>query len=131
MRGLDFVIAAVASIVAAAMHGYIFTLESVLFSRPRTQRMFEYATDDLPALRLWAFHQGVYNLLIGSTALAGAVALLTGSTTVGITLVISASTFMIGAALALIAADRRHARIPGLVAQALPPIVALITLAFA
>ncbi|MFG1608701.1 DUF1304 family protein [Actinoplanes sp. NPDC049265] len=121
-------IAAGASLVAAALHGYIFARESLLFSRPSTQRMFEVAAADVPAVRLWAFHQGVYNLLLGTTALAGAAATVIGATTTGATLITASALSMIVAAAALLAADRRRARLPGFLTQAVPAATALLAI---
>jgi putative membrane protein len=120
-----------ACVSATAAHGYVFARESLLFSRPSTQRMFEVAAADVGAVRLWAFHQGVYNLLLGATSLAGAIGVLAGASTAGPALVVASSTSMIVAAVTLVAADPRRARIPGLVAQALPPSVALLALTLA
>jgi putative membrane protein len=117
--------------VAAALLGYVFVRESLLFDQPSTRRMFEVAPEQAGAIRLRAFHQGVYNLLVGTTALVGAIALLDGATTVGITLIVAAGSFMVIAAIALVVADPRRGRIPGLFAQALPPAVALFALALA
>ncbi|MFI5916560.1 DUF1304 domain-containing protein [Dactylosporangium sp. NPDC051541] len=131
MTGVLTMMVAGAMSVAAAMHGYVFVRESVLFSRSSTRRMFEVAPEHAGAIRLWAFHQGVYNLLLGTTALVGAIALLAGASTIGVTLIVAAGVFMIVAAVTLVVADPRRVRVPGLFAQALPPSVALVALALA
>ncbi|HEY3688332.1 MAG TPA: DUF1304 family protein [Streptosporangiaceae bacterium] len=120
-----------ASILASATHGYIFAKESILFPRPRTQAMLEVAAEHATAVRLWAFHQGIYNLLLGTVAVAGAVAMAAGAFTIAATLIVTFSVSMIVAAASLFAADARRARVPGLIAQALPAVSALVALAFA
>lgn len=129
MTGALTVVVAGAVSVAAATHGYVFVRESLLFSRPSTRRMFEVTPEHAGAIRLWAFHQGVYNLLLGTTALVGAIALLSGASIVGDTLIVAASLSMITAAVTLLLADPRRLRVPGVFAQALPPFVALVALA--
>jgi putative membrane protein len=123
---VSIAVAVCASVVAAVLHGYIFVLESLMFSRAGTQQMFEVAAADAPAVRLWAFHQGIYNLLLGATALAGAAAAAAGATTAGLTLMTAAGIFMVLAAVALVAADPRRARLPGFLAQAGPSAATLL-----
>jgi len=120
--------AAAAILVAAALHLYVFVHESILFSRPATQRMFEIAPEDVSAVRLWAYHQGVYNALLAGVAIAGTVLLLGGDRRAGAALVIAAALSMIAAALALLLADRRRARLTGFVAQSAPAAVSLVLL---
>ena len=123
------VLAAVAMIVATALHLYVFAHESILFTRPATQRMLEVEPQHAAAVRLWAFHQGVYNALLAGAALVGAVALLAGDEQLGLPLTLPAAVSMIAAAFALLVADRRRARVPGFLAQALPAAIALALLA--
>jgi putative membrane protein len=122
------VLAAAAMVAAAALHLYVFARESLLFSRPSTQRMFEVEALQATAVRLWAYHQGIYNALLGGVAAAGAVALLLGDRTVGATLTIASGVSMIIAAATLVMADRRPSRIPGLLTQAVPPAAGLLLL---
>ena len=61
------IIIVAASLVAAAAHGYIFFRESVLFTRPSTVRMFDVPAEHAAAVKMRAFHLGIYNLLLGTT----------------------------------------------------------------
>jgi putative membrane protein len=124
-------VAATAAATAAVVHSYMFVKESLQFSRPQTLRMLEVPVEDAGAVRLWAFHQGVYNLLLGATATAGGTLLLTGFRVAGSTLLAAAAVSMTAAAAALLAADPRPQRIPGFLAQAAPALTALIALAAA
>lgn len=122
-------IAAVVMLAAAAMHWWMFAQESVLFPRrPGTQRMLDVAPGAVPAVRLWAFHQGVYNFLLGAIGVAGSLLLLASQAAIGATLLVAAAVSMIAAAGALLAVDCRRQRLPGFAAQALPAVIALITL---
>lgn len=122
------IVATVAMLVATIAHVFMFARESLLFQRPSSQRMLEIQPAHASAIRLWAYHQGIYNLLLGGTGLAGALALLAGGAEAGVALILAAAVSMITAAVALLAVDRRVARIPGFLAQAVPPSVALLAL---
>jgi putative membrane protein len=125
---MEPLLAAATGLAAAGMHAYIFTLESVRFSRTATLRMLEVQPQHADAVRLWAYHQGVYNLLLALTAAAGAALALTGDPLPGRTLLWASSTTMVVAALALLLADRRPARVPGFLAQAVPPLLTIAAL---
>jgi putative membrane protein len=122
------IIGSVAAGVAVILHLYIFVMESVLFSRPSTLRMFEVEPADAPAVRLWAFHQGVYNLLLALVTAAGIVGIGFGAVIWGAPVAFAGTVSMLVAAIALIAADRRRARVTGLFAQGGPALVAVVTL---
>ncbi|MCY1695082.1 DUF1304 family protein [Curtobacterium sp. SL109] len=114
---------------AAAMHWWMFVQESILFAQhSETQRMLGVAPAAVPAVRLWAFHQGVYNFLLGAVGATGSLFLLAGCAANGTALFVAAAVSMIAAAGALLAVDRRRQRLPGFAAQAIPAISALIAL---
>jgi putative membrane protein len=121
--------AAAAGLVAAATHAYMFVRESVLFQRPSTLSMLEVPPDQAAVVRLWAYHQGVYNLLLGAMAAIGAIEVLIGALDVGRTLLFASAAAMTVAATALLGVDRRRERVPGFVAQALPAFACLVALA--
>jgi putative membrane protein len=118
-------LAELSAVVAGAIHLWIFAMESVLFRRPAVHGMFEVAAEHVPVVRLWAFHQGFYNLGLGVAVLTGVALLHTGRPVEGQTLILYATATMLAAALVLVAADPRRRRLPGLAAQALPALVAL------
>jgi len=121
-------IAAAAASIAAATHVFMFAVESLLFGRISTRRMLEIPERHAAAVRLWAYHQGVYNLLLGAMSAAGAIGLVLGSSIGGRTLLLASNAAMVVAALALIGVDRRRERVPGALAQALPAAVCLVAL---
>ncbi|MEV6607133.1 DUF1304 domain-containing protein [Kutzneria sp. NPDC051319] len=116
------------ALVAAVTHLWIFTMESVRFSRPQVHAMFEVRPADLDTVRPWAFHQGCYNALLALQMLAGLIAVHLGASTAGHALVLAAGASMLAAGVALIAFDPRRARIKGLIGQGAPALATLIAL---
>lgn len=99
-------LATIAALVAAAIHTYIFVLESVTFETAG-RRVFG-VRDDAEAriVRRWAFNQGWYNLFLAVGAAMGALVLAFGDGHVGAALVLFACGSMAGAASVLAATDR-------------------------
>lgn len=129
------VLAQVAALVAGGVHLLAFVWESVLFLRPGIHRdLFRVPTQDVPAVRMWAFNVGFYNLFLGSGAIAGVVLWWAGRDTPGRTLVIYTCTFMFLAGIVLFVSDRtamsrpRGSGVVGAVSQSTPPLVALAAL---
>lgn len=123
------VVALVLAAVAAALHVVIFVLESVLFERPDVHRRFGTRTDDVPAVRAWAFNQGFYNLFLAVGAAAGVVVATLGHEDVGLALVLLACGSMLAAALVLLATDRRMARAAA--TQGTVPLLAVVAVVVA
>jgi putative membrane protein len=95
------------ALVAAAIHIVVFVWESLLFPRRVVhQRIFAIPTEDVPAVRLWAFCVGFYNLSLSAGMIYGVVAWVTGAGTVGRTLVTYLCLFMIFGGIVLVIADR-------------------------
>jgi putative membrane protein len=123
--------------LAAALHVLVFIWEALLFERPGVhQRIFSVPRADVPAIRLWAFGVGFYNLFLGCGTIAGVIAWSTGSETVGRTLVIYTCWFMFLSGIVLFIADRmslgrpRGSGVGGALGQGIPPLIALIAAAF-
>ncbi len=126
----------VAALIAASIHVLVFFWETVLFSRPGVHvGVFSVATADLPAVRLWAFNVGFYNLFLATGAAVGVFTWMAGHETVGRTLVVYTCSFMLLGGVALFASDRmalgrpKGAGVGGVLAESLPPLVALVALA--
>jgi putative membrane protein len=118
--------AQVLAIVAAVVHLWMFTMESIRFRRPEVHAMFEVGAKDVEVVRPWAFHQGWYNALLAGQMLAGLVAVHVGADAVGRALVLAGAASMLAASLALIAFDPRRARIKGLIGQGAPALATLV-----
>jgi putative membrane protein len=126
------------ALVAAAVHLLVFVWEALLLRRPGVhQGVFGIPAADVPAIRLWAFGVGFYNLFLGLGMVGGVVAWMRGYTTVGQTLVIYLLVFMFLSGIVLLVADRlalgreRGQGISGAVGQSGPPLIALIAAAVA
>jgi len=123
------------ALLAALLHVVVFAWEALLFQRPGVHRgVFGTATADVPAVRLWAFGVGFYNLFLACGTVAGVVAWAVGQETVGRALVLYTCLFMFLSGIVLFVADRmalsrpRGAGISGALGQSLPPLVALVAL---
>ena len=102
------VIALVLAGLAAALHVYIFVLESVLWEAPRTRATFGTTAEVASATKPLAFNQGFYNLFLAIGAGVG-IALVGADRHASIALVVLALGSMLAAALVLVASDRTKA----------------------
>jgi putative membrane protein len=82
----------------------------------------------VPALRLWSFCQGFYNLFLAAGTFVGVALLHSDQRAAGAALVLYTCAFMVGCGIVLFVADRRH--LDGALGQALPPLGALVAAAF-
>lgn len=102
--------------LAAALHVYIFSMESLTWTQPATWKRFGVASQsDAETTRPMAFNQGFYNLFlaIGAFAGVGCVALAPEGSTqaaVGWTLIFSSCGSMLLAALVLAGTGRKYLR---------------------
>jgi putative membrane protein len=123
------------ALLAAALHILVFVWEALLIERPGVhQGMFSVAAADVPAIRLWAFGVGFYNLFLACGTIAGVLFWAAGEVAVGRALVVYTCLFMLLSGIVLLIADRRAMGRPrrkgigGAVAQGGPPLVALAAL---
>lgn len=124
------------ALLAAGLHVLVFVWEALVFQRPAVhQRIFFTPTADVPAIRLWAFGVGFYNLFLACGTIAGVAAWSGGHETAGRALVIYTCLFMALSGLVLFIADRmelgraRGKGIGGALAQGIPPLMALVAAA--
>jgi len=116
--------------LAAALHVYIFTMESLTWTRPATWKRFGVASQsDAETTRPMAFNQGFYNLFlaIGAFAGVGCVALAPAGSTqaaVGWTLIFSSCGSMLLAALVLAGTGKKYLRAAA--AQGTLPLLAVV-----
>lgn len=123
MIALGLVLAA----LAAALHVYIFLLESVLWTTPRARSTFGTTAGEAEATKDMAFNQGFYNLFLAILIAVGIIAVASGATAVGAALVFAGAGSMVAAALVLLlsAPTKRRAALT----QMTPGLLAVIALA--
>jgi putative membrane protein len=128
------VVAAVLALLAAAVHVYIFVLETLRWEAPATRRVFGTTVETAAITRALAANQGVYNLLLAVVAAAGAVLVLiadptSGERAAGDALLVAGLGSMTIAAGYLVATDRSKARAAAV--QGTFPVLGLVALAIA
>ena len=110
--------------LAAALHVYIFFLESLAWTRPSTRAVFGTSADEAEATRELAFNQGFYNLFLAVVTAVGIVIAAAGPDDVGSALVLAGTGSMAAAAAVLVLGNR--ARAAAAVKQGLVPLVAVL-----
>ncbi len=120
------------ALLTAVIHLVVFVLEAVLIDRPTVYgKIFGLSADHVPAIRLWAFGVGFYNLFVGLGLAGGVIAWMAGYPTAGRTLVLYLLAFAFLSGLVLLAADRmalsrpRGTGLGGALGQSGPPLIAL------
>lgn len=97
--------------IAALLHVYIFTMESITWTRPATWKRFGVASQaDAETTRPMAYNQGFYNLFLAVGALIGIGAVLWGQPPVGWTLIFASCGSMLLAAAVLALSGRKYLR---------------------
>ena len=113
--------------IAAAIHLYVFVLESLRWMLPSTRATFGIRSDqEAEATRLLAFNQGFYNLFLAIIAGAG-IALAGPLPAAAGGLLVASAGSMIGAGVVLLASNPRLWR--AALVQLLPPGLGLLALA--
>jgi putative membrane protein len=95
------------ALLTAAIHIVVFVWEAFLIGRPSVHEgIFGVPAADVPAVRLWAFGVGFYNLFIGCGLIVGVIAWIAGNDVVGRTLVTYLCLFAFLSGIVLLIADR-------------------------
>lgn len=113
----------IVAVLAAVLHGYIFVMESVTWTSPRTRAVFGMTEQEAQATKELAFNQGFYNLFLGIVTLIGAVLVFTGAMAVGAALIFAGVGSMLAAAVVLLLSSPDKAR--AAVTQGLFPLLAV------
>lgn len=116
--------------LAALLHVYIFILESVRWTRPKTWRVFGIADQQTAdATKPLAYNQGFYNLFLAIGAATGILLWVVNGfgDVAGRTLLIFSLGSMLAAALVLVTSGRKYLR-PASVQGTLPLIGLVLTL---
>jgi putative membrane protein len=114
------------AILAALLHVYIFVMESLTWTSPRTRATFGTTPETAETTKELAFNQGFYNLFLAIITGIGVVAVFMGAKTVGLALVFAGVGSMLAAALVLLLSSPDKAR--AAVTQGTLPLIAIVLL---
>ncbi|HEY4964203.1 MAG TPA: DUF1304 domain-containing protein [Candidatus Saccharimonadales bacterium] len=124
MRATFLIAGSVMISIAAIFHMYIFILESVKWSNPKTWKAFSLPSQEhADIIHSMAFNQGFYNLFLALGATIGVTTLGLNST-IAFTLMIFASSCMIGAGLVLFFSVKTSRK--AAIIQAGPPLLGVL-----
>ncbi|MCX2932900.1 DUF1304 domain-containing protein [Mycobacterium sp. CVI_P3] len=112
--------------LAALLHVYIFTMESLTWTTPRTRAVFGTTAEEADTTKLMALNQGFYNLFLAVVSVVGIAAILLGHTGIGAALIFAGVGSMLAAAVVLLASAPDKAR--AAVIQGAFPLVAVVLL---
>ncbi|MEU0739370.1 DUF1304 domain-containing protein [Streptomyces sp. NPDC006134] len=119
-------VAQVLALLTAVIHLVVGVLERFRYGSPAVRRFLTTSTADAPEVTLWRSGVAVYNILLGLGLAAGVVALHTGATTAGRTLVLYLCAFLVVSAVVFGLSFPRLWR--GALGQGLAPAAALLAL---
>ena len=112
--------------LAALLHVYIFVMESLTWTSPRTRATFGLTEQQAADTKELAFNQGFYNLFLAIVTAIGIVLIGAGQRPAGAALVFAGVGSMAAAAAVLLASSPDKAR--AAVTQGTFPVVALVLL---
>jgi len=115
--------------LAALLHVYIFVMESLTWTTPRTRKVFGTSAQEAETTKLLAFNQGFYNLFLAIVTAVGIAAITMGHKQIGAALVFAGVGSMLAAAVVLLAASPDKAR--AAVTQGAFPLIAVALLVIA
>lgn len=112
--------------LAALLHVYIFTMESLTWTSPRTRATFGTTESEAETTKLLAFNQGFYNLFLAIVAGVGIAEIAMGHRAVGAALVFAGVGSMAAAAVVLVVSAPDKAR--AAVTQGAFPLISIVLL---
>ena len=115
--------------LAALLHVYIFVMESLTWTSPRTRAVFGTTAEEAQTTKQLAFNQGFYNLFLAVVAAVGIIMVASGQRSVGVALVLASVGSMLAAAVVLLASSPDKAR--AATTQGVFPLVAVALLGVA
>ncbi|OBB44915.1 DUF1304 domain-containing protein [Mycobacterium sp. 852002-51961_SCH5331710] len=113
--------------LAALLHIYIWVMESLTWTSPRTRATFGLTEEEALATKELAFNQGFYNLFLAIITIVGIV--IGGLGWVGLALIFAGVGSMLAAALVLLLSSPDKAR--AAVTQGIFPLIAIVLLILA
>lgn len=123
------IVAYVLAGLAALIHVYIFRLESLAWTDPKTRAVFGTTAEDAEVTKPLAYNQGFYNLFLAVIVAIGIVAGVRDADSVSAALIYAACGSMVAAALVLVTSDGRKLR--AALIQGLAPALAILALVLA
>jgi putative membrane protein len=96
--------------LAAFLHVYIFVMESLTWTSPRTRATFGTTAEDAETTKLLAFNQGFYNLFLAVVTGIGIASISLGHKDIGAALILAGVGSMAAAAVVLLLSARDKAR---------------------
>jgi putative membrane protein len=112
--------------LAALLHVYIFTMESLTWTSKRTRAAFGTTAEEAETTKLLAFNQGFYNLFLAIVAGLGIAAIILGHNGIGVALIFAGVGSMAAAAVVLLASAPDKAR--SALTQGTFPVIAVVLL---
>ncbi|OBH85335.1 DUF1304 domain-containing protein [Mycobacterium sp. E2989] len=112
--------------LAALLHVYIFVMESLTWTSPRTRATFGTTAEEAETTKLLAFNQGFYNLFLAVVTGVGIAAIALRHNAVGAALIFAGVGSMAAAAVVLLLSARDKAR--AAVTQGAFPAIAVVLL---
>ena len=112
--------------LAGLLHVYIFTMESLTWTSPRTRATFGTTAEEAETTKLLAFNQGFYNLFLAIVTGIGIAAVALGHNAIGAALVFAGVGSMASAAVVLLASSTDKAR--AALTQGTFPVIAVVLL---
>lgn len=124
------IIGLVLAALAALIHVYIFTLESLNWLSAKTRAIFRSGTvEETMQTKLLAFNQGFYNLFLALVVVVGIVCVALGISVVGFTLVCAGTGCMLAASVVLLISSPKYFR--AALVQGTAPLLTILALAIA
>lgn len=121
------VVALALAALAAAVHVFIFYLESVAWTGSLARRTFGFSREDAVTTQALAFNQGFYNLFLAIATLLGIAVFTAGAQLVGATLVFTGTGSMVLASVVLIVSSPTKAS--AALKQGVVPLLSVVALA--
>jgi putative membrane protein len=113
--------------LAAVLHVYIFVMESLTWTSPRTRATFGTTAETAEITKELAFNQGFYNLFLAIVTGIGILGIALGHNAVGVALVLAGVGSMLAAALVLLTTSPDKAR--AAITQGVFPLIAVLLVA--
>lgn len=122
-------VALIVCALAALLHVYIFVLESLRWTSPRTRAVFGTTAEEAQTTKMLAFNQGFYNLFLAIVTAVGIAAVMLGHRSSGAALIFAGVGSMLAAAVVLLVSSPDKAR--AAVTQGTLPLIGIALLAAA